>query len=145
MSTFVIRPRLLLAMALLGVGAGLSVVAWAGPSDAMLVPRVVLSVWCLVALLIVVAEAARGVPAVTPSFSPLPLLMAAVLVAALAMKHIGFLLPSLPLIALTLWLFRVRRPLSLILATILIAGGLWFLFHHVLLIRLPSLLTSGVV
>lgn len=145
MSTSLIRPRLLLALALLGIGAGLSVAAWNGPSDAMLVPRVVLSIWCLVAVLIVVTELVKGAPAVAPSFSPLPLLMVAVLVAALTMKHIGFLLPSLPLVALTLWLFRVRRPLPLMLATTLIAGGLWFLFHHVLLIRLPSLLTSGVV
>ncbi|MEL7979219.1 hypothetical protein AAG584_04205 [Vreelandella titanicae] len=70
-------------------------------------------------------------------------MMAAVLIAAIAVASLGFLIPSLPLVALTLWMFRLRRPLPLAVGTLVIAGGLWFLFHHVLLIRLPTLLNSG--
>lgn len=140
-----IHPRLWLALALLAAGIGLSVVAWNGPADAMLMPRVVLAIWCAMALALVIVEALRHAPAPRPSLSPLPLLMGAVLVAAVTMDTLGFLLPALVLVALTLWLFRVRRPLSLLVGTALIGGGLWFLFHHVLLIRLPALLNSGVI
>lgn len=140
-----IHPRVLIALGLLLAGAGLSVSAWQGPADAMLVPRIVLTIWCVVTLAVLIGEVVRCVPLENVTLSPLPLLMAAVLIAAIAMASLGFLIPTLPLIGLTLWLFRIRRPLPLILGTLVIGGGLWFLFHHVLLIRLPALLTSGLV
>lgn len=145
-----IHPRVLTALALLVAGAGLSITAWQGPESAMLVPRIVLTIWCVMALAILVGELIRQAPrqrtAKAPrARSPLPLLMAAVLIAAVATASFGFLIPVLPLVALTLWLFRIRRPLPLVLGTVVIGGGLWFLFHHVLMIRLPALLTSGLV
>lgn len=145
MTISLIQPRLWLALALLAAGVGLSVPAWSGPGEAMLVPRVVLTIWCVVAVALVFIELVRSVPNPDFSLSALPLLMISVLVAAFAMARFGFLLPALPVVALTLWLFRIRRPLPLAVGTLVIGGGLWFLFHHVLLIRLPSLLTSGVV
>jgi hypothetical protein len=138
-------PRVWVPVLLLAAGVGLSFYAWSGPSDAMLVPRVVLTLWSVIALAITLTELSRSMPTRHWAFSPLPMLMVAVLIAAVAVASLGFLLPSLPLVALTLWLFRVRRPLPLVLGTALIGGGLWFLFHHVLLIRLPTLLPSGVL
>lgn len=140
-----IHPRVLTALALLLAGGGLSVTAWLGPASAMLVPRIVLTIWCAMALAILIGELVRRVPVKNVTLSPLPLLMAAVLIAAIATAGLGFLIPALPLVALTLWLFRIRRPLPLLVGTIVIGGGLWFLFHHVLLIRLPALLTSGLI
>ncbi|GHB14930.1 tripartite tricarboxylate transporter TctB family protein [Salinicola rhizosphaerae] len=140
-----IHPRVLTALMLLLAGAGLSISAWQGPADAMLVPRIVLTIWCAVAALVLIGECAKRLPREGGGLSPLPLLMAAVLVAAIAMASLGFLIPILPLVALTLWLFRIQRPLPLVLGTLIIGGGLWFLFHHVLLIRLPALLTSGLI
>lgn len=140
-----IHPRVLTALALLVAGGALSVSAWQGPGDAMLVPRIVLTIWCVVALLVLIGELVRQAPPGKMELSPLPLLMAAVLVAAVATASLGFLIPTLPLVALTLWLFRIRRPMPLLLGTVVIGGGLWFLFHHVLLIRLPALLTNGVI
>ncbi|MEC8916818.1 MAG: tripartite tricarboxylate transporter TctB family protein [Pseudomonadota bacterium] len=140
-----IHPRILTALALLLAGAGLSITAWQGPDNAMLVPRIVLTIWCAVALAILIGELIRLVPVKRATLTPLPLLMAAVLIAAIATASLGFLIPALPLVALTLWLFRIRRPLPLLLGTIVIGGGLWFLFHHVLMIRLPALLTNGVI
>lgn len=145
MFAFLIHPRVLTALALLLAGAGLSITAWQGPASAMLVPRIVLTIWCVVALAILIGELIRRVPVKRATLTPLPLLMAAVLVAAIATASLGFLIPALPLVALTLWLFRIRRPLPLLLGTIVIGGGLWFLFHHVLMIRLPALLTNGVI
>ncbi|WP_148253129.1 tripartite tricarboxylate transporter TctB family protein [Aidingimonas lacisalsi] len=139
------NPRVLLGLALFLVGIVLAFHAWRGPTDAMLVPRVVLTLWCGVALAITLVELSHATAMSSRSLSPLPVLMAAVLIAAIAVASLGFLLPSLPLVALTLWLFRLRRPLPLAVGTLVIAGGLWFLFHHVLLIRLPTLLTSGAV
>ncbi|GHC18953.1 tripartite tricarboxylate transporter TctB family protein [Aidingimonas halophila] len=137
------NPRVLLGLALFLVGAVLAFHAWRGPTDAMLMPRVVLTLWCGFALVITFVELSHATAMSSRSLSPLPVLMAAVLIAAIAVASLGFLLPSLPLVALTLWLFRLRRPLPLAVGTLVIAGGLWFLFHHVLLIRLPTLLTSG--
>ena len=144
------HPRVLTALALLVAGAGLSITAWQGPESAMLVPRIVLTIWCVMALAILIGELIHPAPRqrktqALRARSPLPLLMAAVLIAAVATASLGFLIPVLPLVALTLWLFRIRRPLPLVLGTVVIGGGLWFLFHHVLLIRLPALLTSGLV
>ncbi|MCE7520189.1 tripartite tricarboxylate transporter TctB family protein [Halomonas titanicae] len=137
------HPRVLLALGLFLIGVVLAFHAWGGPSDAMLVPRIVLTLWCVIALAITLAELSRGSGLGSGSLSTLPVLMAAVLIAAIAVASLGFLIPSLPLVALTLWMFRLRRPLPLAVGTLVIAGGLWFLFHHVLLIRLPTLLNSG--
>ncbi|MFS8173820.1 tripartite tricarboxylate transporter TctB family protein [Vreelandella titanicae] len=134
---------MLLALGLFLIGVVLAFHAWGGPSDAMLVPRIVLTLWCVIALAITLAELSRGSGLGSGSLSTLPVLMAAVLIAAIAVASLGFLIPSLPLVALTLWMFRLRRPLPLAVGTLVIAGGLWFLFHHVLLIRLPTLLNSG--
>lgn len=138
-----VHPRVLLALGLFLVGLVLAFHAWAGPSDAMLVPRIVLTLWCGVALAITIVEFWRASGLGNWSLSALPVLMAAMLIAAIAVASLGFLIPSLPLVALTLWMFRLRRPLPLAVGTLVIAGGLWFLFHHVLLIRLPTLLNSG--
>ncbi|MBZ9558622.1 MULTISPECIES: tripartite tricarboxylate transporter TctB family protein [unclassified Modicisalibacter] len=143
MSSRVIQPRVLVAVLLLVVGVVLAGQAWSGPANAMLVPRVVLTLWSVIALAITVMELASHQSRDMRYLSPLPLLMASVLAAAVAVASLGFLVPSLPLVALTLWLFRVRRPVSLLMGTLVIAGGLWFLFHHVLLIRLPTLMTNG--
>lgn len=137
------HPRVLLALGLFLIGIVLAFQAWGGPPDAMLVPRIVLSLWCGVALVITIVEFWRASGMGNWSLSPLPVLMVAILVAAIAVAGLGFLIPALPLVALTLWMFRLHRPLSLAVGTLVIAGGLWFLFHHVLLIRLPTLLNSG--
>lgn len=140
-----IHPRVLTAMALLLAGSVLSISAWQGPAGAMLVPRIVLTIWCVVAFAVLMVEVVRRTPVERISLSPLPLLMVMTLVAAIATASLGFLIPILPLMALTLWLFRIRRPLPLLLGTLVIGGGLWFLFHHVLLIRLPAMLTNGLI
>ncbi|MFC0338381.1 Tripartite tricarboxylate transporter TctB family protein [Kushneria avicenniae] len=145
MTSTLLHPRIVTAFALLLVGAGLSITAWQGPDDAMLVPRFVLTIWCATALMVLIGELIRRAPVAKAQRSPLPLLMAAVLIAAIATASLGFLIPALPLVALTLWLFRVRQPLWLVLGTLILGGGLWFLFHHVLLIRLPTLLASGLI
>ncbi|WP_447555442.1 tripartite tricarboxylate transporter TctB family protein [Vreelandella sp. EE22] len=145
MVSTLLHPRVLTALALLLAGVGLSVPAWQGPNDAMLVPRIVLILWCAAALVVLIGELIQKVPIQRVRPSPLPLLMAAVLVAAIATASLGFLIPILPLVALTLWLFNVRKPLWLGVGTLVLGVGLWFLFHHVLLIRLPTLLTSGVL
>lgn len=145
MVSTLLHPRVLTAFALLLVGVGLSVTAWQGPSDAMLMPRIVLTLWCAAALVVLVSELIQKAPIKRVQPSLLPLLMAAVLIAAIATASLGFLISVLPLVALTLWLFNVRKPLWLGLGTLVLGGGLWFLFHHVLLIRLPTLLTSGVL
>lgn len=137
------HPRVLLALGLFLTGVVLAFHAWGGPSDAMLVPRIVLTLWCGVALAITIVEFWRALGLGSWPLSALPVLMVAMLIAAIAMASLGFLISSLPLVALTLWMFRLHRPLPLVVGTLVIAGGLWFLFHHVLLIRLPTLLTSG--
>lgn len=145
MASTLIHPRVLTAFVLLLVGMGLSITAWQGPDDAMLVPRFVLAIWCAAALVVLIGELVRRAPMPKLERSPLPLLMVAVLIAAVATASLGFLIPVIPLVALTLWLFRVRKPLWLVLGTLILGVGLWFLFHHILLIRLPTLLTSGLI
>ena len=84
MFAFLIHPRVLTALALLLAGAGLSITAWQGPDNAMLVPRIVLTIWCVVALAILIGELIRRVPVKRVTLTPLPLLMAAILIAAIA-------------------------------------------------------------
>lgn len=61
----------------------------------------------------------------------------ALLVAALLMANLGFLLTTLLLVAVIVFLFERRRGISAVLTTVLIPLLAWLLFAQLLQVRLP--------
>lgn len=56
--------------------------------------------------------------------------------------YLGYLVPVTIGIAAFLLAVGERNPVRLALGIFLFGPGLWFLFHHILLIRLPSLISA---
>ncbi|WP_136065127.1 tripartite tricarboxylate transporter TctB family protein [Modicisalibacter radicis] len=139
-----VNANVLVALCMLAIGIFLSIVAWSGPGSSMAVPRATLSLWCFIALLITINELRRNIRIDSAMPVKVKMLMITVLVASLVIYYVGFLIVSAIIVPVILWLFKVRSPLHIALGTLLVGTGIWFVFHHVLLIRLPTLLESGV-
>ena len=146
--------RLLVAGLLLGVALALlahsyapryAAGMYATAPNAMVLPRVLLALWAGMAAVVLVAEwrAAPARPA--GDLRPVLWLGGSLLLAAVALPHVGFAVMVTPLVGLSLVAMGERRPFVLLLATALLGPALWFLFHHVLLIRLPSILRGGLL
>ena len=148
------RFRVALPLALVALASGLLAHAFdaryatgifATAPNAMALPKVLLALWAGLALAILVAEwRAEAAPA---SGDPRPVLwLGAMLVgAALLLPVTGFAIVVTPLVLGSLVAMGERRPIVLLAATALLGPGLWALFHHVLLIRLPSILPGGLL
>ncbi|MGB3553263.1 MAG: tripartite tricarboxylate transporter TctB family protein [Jannaschia sp.] len=118
---------------------------WATAPNAMALPRALLSVWAGLAGVVLVAEWRGRVIASADDIRAV-LWIAALLVAGAALlPWIGFLMAITPVVAGCLLALGERRPLVLILATAFLGPGVWALFHHALLIRLPSVLPGGLL
>lgn len=114
--------------------------------NAMVLPRVLLATIGLLACAVLVNEwRAPSGPAAGAQSAALRAwgLAAALTVAALALPHTGFAIMITALIPVCLLLTGERRPFVLLAVTAVTGPGLWYLFHHVLLIRLPSIVSGG--
>ena len=118
---------------------------WATAPRAMILPRAVLLVWAALAGAVLLAEWRGGAAAAAGELRPVLRLGGLLLVAAVALPWLGFALVVTPLVPAVLLVLGERRPVVLLLATALLGPGLWALFHHVLLIRLPSVLPGGLL
>lgn len=147
-----VRGATVIVMATLAIlGAGLFVHTYTdayagaeivGMSSPLIYPRVMLVAWVLLAVLGLIDSVARA-PELAEDEPErgrvlLTLVAIAIVVATtLSMRWIGFA-PSMAAAMLTLgFLMGYRRPVMLPLASIGFAFGIWYLFHHLLLIRLP--------
>lgn len=65
------------------------------------------------------------------------------LVMAIGTVYLGYLIPVGLGLPIVMWMLGERRPVQFIFSYLVLGPGLWFLFHHVLEIRLPSLLSGG--
>lgn len=71
--------------------------------------------------------------------------MALTLVLSIAIVFAGYLLPVLICLPVILFLTGTRKAMPFAAAFLLLGPGLWFLFHHMLGIRLPILLPGGLL
>ncbi|HSJ96887.1 MAG TPA: tripartite tricarboxylate transporter TctB family protein [Myxococcota bacterium] len=116
----------------------------ASDPNAMILPRALLAL--LVALGALAAWRDLRVPDALPPPAPRMatlLLPAALLAGSALVAYVGFLLAVAPLIAVALYALGERRWGAILATTAVVGVGFWYLFHHVLLIRLPSVMSGG--
>lgn len=116
----------------------------ASDPNAMILPRALLGL--IVALGAFAAwrdlRSAEALPPPAPRVATL-LLPAVLLVGSALVAYLGFLLAVAPLLAVTLYGLGERRWGAILATTAVVGVGFWYLFHHVLLIRLPSIMSGG--
>ena len=144
--------RALLALALVVAAAGLLFHStqpryhsgvYATAPNAMVLPQVLLALWIALGLASLALDLRAPPASERRAYRPALLVGAGLLAMAVALPHAGFVLTVTPLVLASLVALGERRPLPLLAATVLLGPGLWYLFHHVLLIRLPSVATGG--
>lgn len=113
--------------------------------NAMVLPRGLLILWAGLAIATLVADLRRPTASGRDGISTALWLCVILLASAAALPAIGFAATVTPLVPAALVAMGERRVLVLLLATTLLGPGLWLLFHHVLLIRLPSILPGGLM
>jgi len=88
----------------------------------------------------------REAEAETPEGLGKPVLVIAGLAAyVLILESLGYLITTAVLTVFFLWVLGVRKWWSLVLATILLAGGSYFLFDRLLGVTLPAGILTGVL
>ncbi|MCB8840397.1 tripartite tricarboxylate transporter TctB family protein [Aurantimonas sp. VKM B-3413] len=141
-----------LVAAFAGGGAGSGNLAAGDTPDAL--PRILLFAWVGLGLADLVrqlfagrgrAEVADGGVAGETAQSGVLGVMALALLLAVAIVFAGYLVPVLVVLPLLLYATGTRSPFAFLLSFLVLGPGLWFLFQHVLEIRLPSLLPGGLL
>lgn len=115
----------------------------ASDPNAMLLPRALLAMLIALGCVAVwqdLRTLARPLPSSRAATVFLP---AALLISAALVEYVGFLIAVTPLIAVTIVALGERRWKVVLATTAIVGVGFWFLFHHVLLIRLPSIASGG--
>ncbi|MBP0618029.1 tripartite tricarboxylate transporter TctB family protein [Jiella mangrovi] len=138
-----------LVSAFAGAGAGDGNLAAGDTPDAL--PRILLIAWVGLAL----ADIARQLlsarserVAADPADAGLRnshvgIVMAVSLALAIAIVFLGYLVPIVIALPLLLYLTGTRAPVAFAASFLLLGPGLWLLFHHLLGIRLPILMSGG--
>lgn len=114
---------------------GLGIGAKFGP---VFYPRILLGLWILVAGLILAAEIRKPDVQLPPLNWPALIRVLAVMgLAVWSIQAIGFLLASIFFSSSYAWIMGHRRPIPIVLVGVMFPIGAWYLFHHILMIRLP--------
>lgn len=144
MSTF-ISERSLTGLALFLTGGALyissldaSYADLGGAFDPTFFPRIVLTIWLLLALATLVLEVMRKTPSKPFKFLRVLALSAASFLYVLFLTKLGFLLTSILFCLVVLWLLDMRRYLAMVAFSVLVPGSLVILFNHILTLPLPT-------
>lgn len=113
--------------------------------NAMILPRGLLAIWMTLTVAAFVVDWVRPKTAAGDGLSAAIWLSGIFLAGAIALPHIGFAAMTTPVIGAGLIAMGERRVLPWLVATATLGPGLWFLFHHILSIRLPSVLPGGML
>lgn len=113
--------------------------------NAMVLPRVLLILWAGLALAGLVVDWRNPEASGRDGLSVAILLCGVMGTGAVALPAIGFAATVTLLVAAALIAMGERRIPVLLLATAVLGPGLWALFHHLLQIRLPSVLPGGLM
>ena len=107
-----------------------------GPAFA---PRIFLSLWVVLAAF-ALFNAMRSEAGASERFfwGQLAAVVAISVATGWAMTEIGFVFSAIPGMALFLWVFRYRRPVTVSLLSIAVPLALWALFTHGFELLLPS-------
>lgn len=115
----------------------------ASDPNAMILPRALLAMLIVLGALAAWRDLRTAVASQPDSRAATLILPAALLVASALVAYVGFVLAVAPLIAVALFALGERRWTALLATTAIVGVGFWYLFHHVLLIRLPSVASGG--
>lgn len=115
----------------------------ASDPNAMILPRALLAMLIALGALAAWRDLRTAVASQPDSRAATFILPAALLVASALVAYVGFVLAVAPLIAVALFALGERRWTALLATTAIVGVGFWYLFHHVLLIRLPSVASGG--
>jgi len=148
-AVFTLIGMVFLVAAYSGGGAGAGNLAAGDTPNAL--PRILLMIWVglgivdLFRLSFTSAAEKKGEDdAELPGTAILGVMVLA-LVLAIAIVFAGYLVPVLIILPLLLYLTGTRTPFAFVLSYLLMGPALWFLFHHLLGIRLPILLSGGLL
>lgn len=111
----------------------------------MRLPRILLGIWAALGLACASRVMFRGGTTESGSLQLHRLLAfgAVLLAIAVALPFLGYLLTVTIGLAVLLCLLGERHPVRFGAALLLLGPGLWALFHHVLGLRLPLLMSGG--
>ncbi|GMG85642.1 hypothetical protein LNKW23_48670 [Paralimibaculum aggregatum] len=116
----------------------------ASDPNALVLPRIVLALIVILAGIATFQElSSRRGSEERPAGKATVFLGIIMIVATALMPYVGFVLSVTPLVAAVTYLLGERRWYAILGTTALAGVGFWFLFHHVLLIRLPSIASGG--
>lgn len=115
----------------------------ASDPNSMILPRALLAMLIALGALAAWRDLRTAVASQPDSRAATLFLPAALLVASALVAYVGFVLAVAPLIAVALFAMGERRWTALLATTAIVGVGFWYLFHHVLLIRLPSVASGG--
>lgn len=103
-------------------------------------PRIICTLLCIAATVQLI-NALRGrittkvtIENKTQVFS----VMGLVLLYAIFLKSVGFIICTVFILLIILWIFRIRKAIQLIFIPILTTGLIYFLFHYLLRVPLPG-------
>ena len=138
-----------LVSAFAGAGAGTGNLAAGDTPDAL--PRILLFAWVGLALADIVQQLLAGRSDRVPAGGAetgvrqahVALVMVISLAMAIAIVFFGYLIPILIGLPLLLYVTGTRSPVAFAASFLLLGPGLWLLFHHLLGIRLPILMSGG--
>lgn len=134
----------LIVMTLQDEQAQVNIAAADAPTD---LPLILLGLWVLLSAIILIRSLMPGqyTDAVALGLTRQAPIVTVLAVTILAMLSFGYLIPMSVGLALVLWLLGERRPLAFGLTWLVLGPGLWVLLHHILQIRLPSLLSGALL
>ena len=117
----------------------------ASTDSPMRLPRILLGIWIAFGLACAIRAAvlAEKVAPVRPKGWAIALMAMLVSLIAGLLPVLGYLVPVTIGLAGLLYILGERNPVRGGAALLLLGPGLWFLFHHVLGLRLPVLLSGG--
>ncbi|MEO1019737.1 MAG: tripartite tricarboxylate transporter TctB family protein [Pseudomonadota bacterium] len=134
-------------LALLGAGfyfhtyseryVGLGIGAEFGP---MFYPRIILGIWVVIAVAAAIEAALVPSPAgATPKrWGTAAVIGGLIVLAIAAMPYAGFLASMMTFFLIAVPVLGYRKPLPWLLAGIGFPTAIWYLFHEILVIRLPT-------
>lgn len=144
MSSF-ISERSLTGLALLLTGGALyassfdaSYADLGGAFDPTFFPRIVLTIWLVLALATLVVEVMRKTPSKPFKLLRVSALALASFLYVLFLSEFGFFLTSIAFCLVVLFLLEMKRYLAMVLFSVLVPGSLVLLFNHILTLPLPT-------
>ena len=135
----------LLAGLLASAGLAVSQGNLASVGDPLLLPGILIVCWVALAGLILWRESRRTAGTTDPDPGRTWSVILVCLLGGAAVAPFGMLLAVAFTTPAVLWLCGERSFWRLLGVATALGPGLWFLFHHVFLIRLPSLLSGGLL